>query len=237
MREPRYVENNFKPILADWDMDGDLDLALIHPKSSRFFEHQSDGKVIEISEPPSNYSCPIAWRHYFSMTDFDGDGLLDLLGFGSNVKPIVCRRVGSDFVFMPAESTLMLEGFREGFGASAFLVGFPTFLDWDGDGDVDILKLEGNKLCLQEQLSNGTFHARLLPVPMARDFFAVDFDGDGDVSRPKPFSPAHVGPLTRLNLCNTVGVFAVLHIWAQVVVFENMAKENWTGSLRSWLLV
>ncbi|CAK8997906.1 unnamed protein product [Durusdinium trenchii] len=176
-----YVENNFKPILADWDMDGDLDLALIHPKSSRFFEHQSDGKVIEISEPPSNYSCPIAWRHYFSMTDFDGDGLLDLLGFGSNVKPIVCRRVGSDFVFMPAESTLMLEGFREGFGASAFLVGFPTFLDWDGDGDVDILKLEGNKLCLQEQLSNGTFHARLLPVPMARDFFAVDFDGDGDV--------------------------------------------------------
>ncbi|CAK9077617.1 Copia protein [Durusdinium trenchii] len=59
---------------------------------------------------------------------------------------------------------------------------FPSWLDWDGDGDVDVLKVaRPGELHLHEQLFNGTFVLKVLPVPPVRDYTAADFDGDGDV--------------------------------------------------------
>ena len=170
------VANFFKPTLVDWDLDGDLDLALVQLEKSRFFD-QRDGKVLEVDAPPSNYSCPLDWRLYFSTADFDGDGLLDLLGFDENYKAVVCVRQGSDFV------ALETHPFRREFEAmeGRALLGFPSFVDWDGDGDVDVLKIEGDRLYLIENLDNSSFLRQLLPVPMARDFVAADFDEDGDV--------------------------------------------------------
>ena len=55
-------------------------------------------------------------------------------------------------------------------------------MDWDGDGDVDVLKVaRPGELHLHEQLFNGTFVLKVLPVPPVRDYTAADFDGDGDV--------------------------------------------------------
>ncbi|CAJ1370897.1 unnamed protein product [Effrenium voratum] len=170
------VANFFKPTLVDWDLDGDLDLALVQLEKSRFFE-QRDGKVVEVASPPSNFSCPLDWRLDFSTADFDGDGLLDLLGFDENYGAVVCVRQGSDFV------ALETHPFRRELEAmeNRAMLGFPSFLDWDGDGDVDVLKIEGDRLYLIENLGNSSFLRQLLPVPMARDFVAADFDGDGDV--------------------------------------------------------
>ena len=63
----------------------------------------------------------------------------------------------------------------------------PTFLDWDADGDVDLI-LGGlgedfdNRLFWREHLQNGTLSR---PLPLlghdARDYVATDFDGDGDI--------------------------------------------------------
>ena len=59
----------------------------------------------------------------------------------------------------------------------------PTFLDWDADGDVDLIYLDFQKrLQWIEQLQNGTLSG---PRPLlghdARDYVATDFDGDGDI--------------------------------------------------------
>ena len=59
----------------------------------------------------------------------------------------------------------------------------PTFLDWDADGDVDLIYRDFRKrLHWIEQLQNGTLSR---PRPLlghdARDYVAADFDGDGDI--------------------------------------------------------
>ena len=58
-----------------------------------------------------------------------------------------------------------------------------TFLDWDADGDVDLIfRGLDNRLLWQEHLQNGTL-SRALPLlgHDARDYVAADFDGDGDI--------------------------------------------------------
>ena len=59
----------------------------------------------------------------------------------------------------------------------------PTFLDWDGDGDVDLIYQDTkHRLQWVEQLQDGALSSpqRLL-VPENDDYVAADFDEDGDV--------------------------------------------------------
>ena len=59
----------------------------------------------------------------------------------------------------------------------------PTFLDWDADGDVDLI-YQGTEHRLQwvEQLQDGTLSSpQHLPVPNILDYVAADFDEDGDI--------------------------------------------------------
>ena len=182
------VANFFKPALADWDLDGDLDLALIQYQGSRYFE-QENGRVIEIDMPPSNGSCPIHWDFHFGTTDLDGDGDLDLYGFDEKGNTILCLQRELQYVFVQEESRLFHAGLEDAF-LNATALGFPCFLDWDGDNDIDILKIHGRELYFLEHLSNGTFHAQLLPVPLVRDFIAADFDGDGDIDLVLSFANA-----------------------------------------------
>ena len=61
----------------------------------------------------------------------------------------------------------------------------PTFLDWDADGDVDLIwrpDLITKRLQWIEQLQNGTLsRPRPLLGHEVRDYVAADFDGDGDI--------------------------------------------------------
>ena len=59
----------------------------------------------------------------------------------------------------------------------------PTFLDWDADGDVDLIYQDiQQRLQWVEQLQNGTLNGpQRLPVPENLDYVAADFDEDGDV--------------------------------------------------------
>ena len=218
----------YHPYLVDWDLDGDLDLALLsyNPLATphlipRFFEHNANHSVSELHGTP-NISCPLNWNHPFSVTDFDGDGLLDIVGDGTDTFVLVCLQTSSGYVarsqawfFLLVEnddpkcfsmfqlfliwivhriyldvqsfsrmSFAALQGKNPFSGMSNLSYWSSTFLDWDADGDVDLIyRGLHDRLQWIEQLQNGTLSRPrpLLGHHEVRDYVAADFDGDGDI--------------------------------------------------------
>eukprot|EP00438_Fugacium_kawagutii_P005610 Skav208669 [mRNA] locus=scaffold775:39182:46201:+ [translate_table: standard] len=169
-------QHNFlHPFLADWDLDGDLDLALLHdskPQKNRYFEQQSDGTVKEIEKVSLTTSvsmvrCPIDWSLPFSFVDFDGDGKEDLVGFWQDIIPFICVQNSSGFeplasekdpfYWGPVHSSCLGNSSRHCPWDDDWPSGyFPphwytSFVDWDDDGDLDVLRITSeNKAGLNE---------------------------------------------------------------------------------------
>lgn len=153
------VTGYYYPVLADWDLDGDLDLAFLHYAYSgedRYFEHLPDNTVKELTGPP-NTSCPIDWSRHFSFVDFDGDGKKDLLGFQRGVGVVVCVQTSSGFEMVQQEDNPFYSRKHRCYdevkctwdgdnyyGYFSFL-GYPSFLDWDADSDMDMLRITTTK--------------------------------------------------------------------------------------------
>ena len=85
------------------------------------------------------------------MADFDGDGKDDLLGFAS-YRVVVCLQVSSGFTVVEPDEIPFNNGTNcpkcltyvdsdyWTIGGWIFRSFVGTFLDWDGDGDVDVLR-------------------------------------------------------------------------------------------------
>ena len=104
------IYGSYRPYLADWDLDGDLDLAILSDSPvfhnyvrPRFFEHNADDSVTELLGAP-NSSCPLNWSHPFSVVDFDGDDRLDLVGMRGidlmDLEVLVCLQTSEGYVVM-----------------------------------------------------------------------------------------------------------------------------------------
>jgi len=125
-------------------------------------------------------ACPIEYAEgnaYEGIlgADFDGDGDVDIVGFGGPAEPHLAMRTGTCSF---THSTLPSEA-----GSDRYLMGIAT--DWDGDGDLDIIGgAQTRNLVLWTQGPIGTWTASELAVakwPMRLRAEDIDADGDMDL--------------------------------------------------------
>jgi len=172
---------NYHPVPIDWDGDGDLDLftgtynddiVLVRnegtPTGPRFVP--TDSVLLELTR--GSNAVP-------AFGDMDGDGDPDLFVGESSGDLNYYRNVGTaadpDFELVSDEYLGVDVGQRS----------HPVVVDWDGDGDPDLLLgREDQGLLLYLNDGSGTLEAagEVLPElpPMAAPIFR-DFDADGDL--------------------------------------------------------
>lgn len=200
--------SNASTAWADYDNDGDMDFALIGFSSVSaeigiIYHNDSNGMFsMAFSLPFPVSSGAVSWG------DYDHDGDLDLLVNGQNgsggAVTTLYRNDGSN-VFTPV--TTSLPG----------IVGITRWLDYDGDGWLDVLmsgvgnSFSGDSTRLFHNDTNGAFSEVMINLPgyFPSDISIVDFDHDGDMDffltgGTITFSTF---PITRLYQNNGNGVF------------------------------
>ena len=192
---------------ADYDADGDVDLVITHGamrgetlgvKFDELLANQGDGTFAEVSKQAGVLNEQGRARTPVWL-DYDNDGLLDLL-IGNFISPNVLLRNRGDGTFHDVAAELGVDD--EG-GAH------PSWTDWDGDGDPDLLTLwpvgmsrnDGQGGFTPRPVSNAPGEP-WVPGPVATAW--GDFDGDGDAD---VFIASRQGPLSRL-FANQAGRFA-----------------------------
>lgn len=166
---------------ADFDGDGDLDLAVSMKSGAILLFVNEEGAF---REGGADFGLPRAGDELrgLSWGDFDGDGDPDLFA-GSNVSPIpsrsyLFRNDGDRFVELALDAGAAVPG-RASRQAN--------WIDFDGDGDLDLYAANraGANRLLRNQLSQGAPGFEALPygfgtVDIRRTVGACWFDADGD---------------------------------------------------------
>jgi hypothetical protein len=168
---PSEVLSGFLPVVADFNADGLIDIAVASssPNSVQIFLGNGDGTF----QAPVNYAAGIVAASLVA-GDFNGDGKIDL-AFSSSVDGAsvnVLPGNGDGTFGAPVNSSLTTE-------ADAMAVG-----DFNGDGKSDLAIVNFDKGGITVILGNGdgTFQA---PISYGSGFLyrysivAADFNGDG----------------------------------------------------------
>ncbi|MEZ6015885.1 MAG: VCBS repeat-containing protein [Planctomycetota bacterium] len=171
----RFPASTPKPTFAIEDLDGDGGVDVVALAGTvHLMEQRPDGSFGRST--PTSVDAPILG--FPELADIDGDGDLDLL-------QVQWRPPNFDYEF---EWAPRIPG---GFGAavpidlvpSALGAGGPRTVDWEGDGDLDVLAAvyQTGQVRLYRNLGSGLFSApvNVTQVPNAALMPAVDLDGDG----------------------------------------------------------
>ena len=148
------------PDLADFDGDGDLDLMVVPFGGSGFYYFRNNGTA---SSP--NFTTLLT--NPFSLTgniksidvvDLDGDGLLDIIGNndqGSNAQWAFYHNIGT--ASTPVYAAPVMNPYGLDFNTSQIyydLPAYPTFTDWDDDGDLDLIYWSQVAMYYQENIGS-----------------------------------------------------------------------------------
>ncbi|MGH7469968.1 MAG: FG-GAP repeat domain-containing protein [Longimicrobiales bacterium] len=175
---------HFMPALADLDADGDLDLVLgTWNQGVQFYRNQGTRSAARwVQDSAATLTLTRGSNATPALTDIDADGDLDLFVGEASGEINFFRNIGSKQQFRYELVSDVFQGLDTGRRSH------PAFIDWDGDGDLDMFAgMEAGGLAYFR--NDGTrqepkFVADstvLFPLPhMGAPLFA-DFDGDGDL--------------------------------------------------------
>lgn len=195
-----HIENDAKPVFADWDGDGDMDL-FVGGKVSTFLDSSSVGINYYANEgglffkADSPFPNPIGTPSELKDTarispafiDFDADGDLDAFAGLSNGTVNYYRNDNGSLVLANGAENPW-DGVRIGDANNAS----PVFADVDGDGDLDAVFGKYDGLIAYYRNDNGNFVLLGDGTNDANPFAdvdvtesaapaLVDWDGDGDL--------------------------------------------------------
>ncbi|CAE8687341.1 unnamed protein product [Polarella glacialis] len=180
------LDRVLKPVSVDWDGDGDIDLIVSDVyRHIFFFERNADASLIERTGSSNPFdgidvgsdAAPFA-------VDWDGNGDIDLLAGNSDGRIQFFERTAKASLIERTGSSNPFDGIDVGWNAA------PCAVDWDGDGDDDLLvgNQEGRirffERTADAKLVERTGSSNPFDGINARDNalpFAVDWDGDGDI--------------------------------------------------------
>ena len=198
--DPERPFGQAKPAYVDWDGDGDLDL-LVGNNSNRiaYFENigtRSRPRFATLRKLRHDEGEHFSFRSRPAPVDWNGDGLMDLVAGSTGARErndardiAVCvylrYRDGRGILRLRAGKPLQLED------GSAMRTPIPYHhgyeaVDWDGDGDIDLLANEKTQLVFYRN-QQGRFRRELLrffgaPISVSHhetSLKAIDFDRDG----------------------------------------------------------
>lgn len=179
------------PVVVDWDMDGQLELILAVAGHLRYFK-QHEGELVEqegLKNPFHEISfSSIAPR--ICAADWDGDGDMDLilpkgrgLAYFEQVNGKLVERTGEANPFWHVKGAYIdnARGWDGTYGA-------PFAMDWDADGDLDLIygQVDGTVLFFERLASAHLAQRNGIANPFGRiqvghyaAVQAVDYNGDG----------------------------------------------------------
>ncbi|CAK9087224.1 Tenascin-X (TN-X) (Hexabrachion-like protein) [Durusdinium trenchii] len=179
------------PVAVDWDRDGELDLILARAGHISFFK-RINGELVW-QDGDKNPFQGITFSHIaprISVADWDGDGDMDLilprgrgLVYFEQVDGKLVERTGDSNPFMNVQGAFIdnARGWDGNYGA-------PHAVDWDGDGDLDLIygQVDGTVLFFERLASARLAQRNGIANPFGRikvghfaAVQAVDYNGDG----------------------------------------------------------